>query len=612
LKLLSDDLARSQNAEDLERFETLLDVRSACRIAVEILNDLLCFDKLESGILELHKHEVPVIHFISSCVEMFSSQAREEGVAITNITNNWIPSSDVRLNMSELSMPPADPRSALSECISECDTASMDKFKMDQVLRNLISNALKFTPRGGSVTVCASFIADEVAEVPPSEVPQTMETASKTSLSFLARFPFFKHIYNDEVAYKQPNSEEDDIMDDCELGAVEAGGGGGDMRSTHNPMDRASGVSESNYPVGERCTRAQTQNPPVGEIKVEWRNNTIDNTFTVGRKKGTPFMADTSSQTASHASRTVKGKLRIVVADTGAGISHENQKRLFKEIVQFSPDVLQAGGGSGLGLYITSSIVRMHSGVIHAYSAGANKGSTFTVEIDMQRTYPPPRLEVIEHNYPPDPVPRGRVMGAGNQQHESFVPCGLSTGGLTSIEVEMPYSPLSTADFASPVDMTRMSQFGCGDLSGSKLTDTSSETLDTVPEVYDVLVVDDSNLNRKMLIKLFKTAKYTCDEASDGLIAVAKVKERMARVDGINFFDAILMDFVMPNMDGPTATETIRGLGYTGPIFGVTGNALDSDINFFVNSGVYAVLPKPFDFSRFKQMMKDIKYSSSP
>ena len=37
----------------------------------------------------------------------------------------------------------------------------MDKFKMDQVLRNLISNALKFTRKDGSVSVCATFVADD-------------------------------------------------------------------------------------------------------------------------------------------------------------------------------------------------------------------------------------------------------------------------------------------------------------------------------------------------------------------------------------------------------------------------------------------------------------------
>ena len=604
--MVSDDLASSQKAEDLERFETLLDVRSACRIAVEILNDLLCFDKLESGILELHKHEVSVIPFISNCVEMFSSQAREEGVTITNITNTWIPSSHVSLNLSHLSLPPTDPRSVTSECISDCDTSFMDKFKMEQVLRNLISNALKFTPRGGSVTVCASFISDDVIEVPPTEVPQTIETESKTPLSFLALFPFFKHI----SGVVQPERDEENSNDDIELGAVRSGGA--DMMGTYSHIGSESRTGERDRPVGERCNRAHTQNPLLGEIKEEL-SNMGDNTFTLGGNEGNPIMADNSSHPASHASRVVKGKLRIVVTDTGAGISHENQQRLFKEIVQFSPDVLQAGGGSGLGLYITSSIVRMHSGAITVYSAGPSKGSTFTVEIDMQRTYPPARLEVlIEPSYPPDPVPRGRVMGPRNQQHDSFVPCGLSTGGtggLLDLDVQIPYSPLSTADFTSPVEMMRTSR--CEDQPKVTSSDIISEVLDTVPEVYDVLVVDDSNLNRKMLIKLFKTAKYTCDEASDGLIAVAKVKERMARKEGMNSYDAILMDFVMPNMDGPTATETIRALGYSGPIFGVTGNALDSDINFFINSGVYAVLPKPFDFSHFKQMMKDIQYSSS-
>lgn len=46
-------------------------------------------------------------------------------------------------------------------------------------------------------------------------------------------------------------------------------------------------------------------------------------------------------------------------------------------------------------------------------------------------------------------------------------------------------------------------------------------------------------------------------------------------------YDAILMDFVMPRMDGPSAAKAIRHLGYAGPIIGVTGNALQSDVDWF-------------------------------
>ena len=47
----------------------------------------------------------------------------------------------------------------------------------------------------------------------------------------------------------------------------------------------------------------------------------------------------------------VRKCLRIEVTDSGHGISKENQGKLFKQIIQFSPGKLQNGGGSGLGLW---------------------------------------------------------------------------------------------------------------------------------------------------------------------------------------------------------------------------------------------------------------------
>jgi CheY-like chemotaxis protein len=90
-------------------------------------------------------------------------------------------------------------------------------------------------------------------------------------------------------------------------------------------------------------------------------------------------------------------------------------------------------------------------------------------------------------------------------------------------------------------------------------------------QILNILIVDDSDLSRKMLSRLLRTSGYAFDEAEDGLIALNKVKEKMSvTTNGSekNSFDVILMDFVMPNMDGPTATKAIRDLGYTAPIFG--------------------------------------------
>jgi CheY-like chemotaxis protein len=121
---------------------------------------------------------------------------------------------------------------------------------------------------------------------------------------------------------------------------------------------------------------------------------------------------------------------------------------------------------------------------------------------------------------------------------------------------------------------------------------------------YDVLIVDDSALNRKMMRRYFTACGHTCYEATDGKHAVSMVKERMSNRYGKRSFDAVLMDFVMPVMDGPSACKAVRSIGYKGLIFGVTGNYRERDVEFFVSSGADVVLSKPFDTDKFQQCMR--------
>jgi len=81
-----------------------------------------------------------------------------------------------------------------------------------------------------------------------------------------------------------------------------------------------------------------------------------------------------------------RGTFSLSVADSGAGISEENQQRLFKEVVQFNPEKLQGGGGSGFGLFICKKIVSIHGGDITVFSEGEGCGTTFTITLPMSRS----------------------------------------------------------------------------------------------------------------------------------------------------------------------------------------------------------------------------------
>lgn len=75
--------------------------------------------------------------------------------------------------------------------------------------------------------------------------------------------------------------------------------------------------------------------------------------------------------------------VKIIISDTGIGMSQENVKTLFTRMFERDEQAKQTASGSGIGLYLSTQIIKYHNGKIWAESAGEGKGSTFYIELPL-------------------------------------------------------------------------------------------------------------------------------------------------------------------------------------------------------------------------------------
>ena len=115
-----------------------------------------------------------------------------------------------------------------------------------------------------------------------------------------------------------------------------------------------------------------------------------------------------------------------------------------------------------------------------------------------------------------------------------------------------------------------------------------------------ILLVEDNLLNREIAVELLSSLGASVETAADGAIGVAQFRQSSE-----GYYDLVLMDVQMPNMNGYEATRQIRTLprqdSSTIPIIAMTADAFAEDVEATRKAGMNSHLPKPFNLDSLRK-----------
>ena len=239
-------------------------------------------------------------------------------------------------------------------------------------------------------------------------------------------------------------------------------------------------------------------------------------------------------------------ELMINVQDTGIGIKKENIDKLFTKFERLDVEKNTTVEGTGLGLAITKKLIEMMGGRINVQSQ-YGKGSMFMVTI-------PQKISKMED----DSVAKDKFEKTLSIPKTDIAP-------------------------VTPVIKTPPVVEGVSGEYGSKR----------------ILIADDNKLNIKVAKRAFNGFNFVIDEASDGASAVAKVKE--------NKYDLILMDIMMPNMNGEAALKELKkDPNFNIPVIALTADAVAGAEEHYKSVGFDSYLAKPFNREQIKEKLDNI------
>ncbi|MFF5444358.1 HAMP domain-containing protein [Streptomyces sp. NPDC012888] len=293
------------------------------------------------------------------------------------------------------------------------------------------------------------------------------------------------------------------------------------------------------------------------------------------------------------------------VTDTGIGIAASKMLVIFEAFKQADGTTSRKYGGTGLGLSISREIARLLGGEIHAASE-PGRGSTFTLYLPLHPSELPPQ------GYAP-PAPGGRG-DAYRRQADEPAPLPAASPVQPAAPVAAPRAlPAVSAGQERPERAGAQGQGSSalfrrrrkaalgeermrGEVPGQPTgEDWEAGELPPVPRTYDfhgekVLIVDDDVRNVFALTSVLEQHGLNVLYAENGREGIEVLEQH----DDVT---VVLMDIMMPEMDGYATTAAIRRMPqFEGlPIIALTAKAMKGDREKAIDSGASDYVTKPVD-----------------
>jgi two-component system, sensor histidine kinase and response regulator len=347
--------------------------------------------------------------------------------------------------------------------------------------------------------------------------------------------------------------------------------------------------------------------------------------------------------------------LQFAVADTGVGVPREKQALIFEAFAQADASTTRSFGGTGLGLAIVSELVALMGGTTWLESAlGVGSTFYFTARFGRERIGAPSRnlkrisdlhklrvlivddnatnrriLEEVLLSWKMTPaIASGggealKLLEEANRRKRPFALAlidgqmprmdGFMLAGRMKHDRRFASTPIIMLTSAGrPEEIARCRQLGIRmhvtkPIKQSDLLDAivsvigqgarkagaePRPSITPADRVLRVLVAEDNPVNRRLAVRTLEKRGHSVETAPNGRVALEMLAEPARRR-----FDVVLMDVQMPEIDGLSATVTIRQrekiAGGHVPIVAMTAHALAGDRERCLDAGMDDYLSKP-------------------